>query len=261
MSHHTETPTTSPDFSVVIPCFNEQASIGQLLGDLAQQTERPAAIVVADCASEDATVQVAEQFTDRLPLRIVQSSGRSPAAARNSGVSVLDCRPKDYLVFVDADMRLPADFLERMKAVVLEHPVNFITPEFRSDGKHRADTAAIRQINAYNNRIITRKRKVAGIGGTMIVRKFIHDSVGGFPEDVAQDDMAYVDRLNKAGATAYYATGIYAINSSRRLREEGMLQWLLGVVPEGTLVAKGLSRILGRNVTERAYGHYTKHKS
>ena len=254
----TETVPAEPTFSVVIPCFNEAQHVGGLLADLQHQTEPPYAVVVGDCMSEDGTVQIAEQFKASLPLQIVQSAKRSPAAARNSATAALDCHPEDYLVFVDADERLPKTFLAQIRSVIREHPVDFITPAFASDGQHWADTLAVRQVNATNRRTITRQHKVAGIGGAMIVRKSMHDKVGGFPEDVAQDDMGYVARLNAVGATAYYAGDITVINSSRRLRKEGTLRWLLGVLPEQSVVTRAISRIVRRDITKRAYGHYNR---
>ncbi|HEY4161131.1 MAG TPA: glycosyltransferase [Candidatus Saccharimonadales bacterium] len=244
------------NFSVVAPCFNEEAHIGNLLEDLRRQTELPQQVVVADCASDDNTVEVAKNFIHKLPLQIVRSPRRSPAAARNSGVAVVDCHPNDYLVFVDADMRLPTTFLADTRTVVQEHPVDFITPAFLSDGKHLVDTLSIKSINARNRRIISQSNKVAGIGGVMVVRKAVHDKTGGFPENVAQDDMAYVDQLNKHRATAYFAGNIRVVNSSRRLQEEGTLRWLLGVLPEDAITTRAISRLLGHDVSKRAYGHY-----
>ncbi len=252
---HTESSVQTPSFHVVIPCYNEEAYVGGLLTDLAEQSYKPGTVIVADCASKDATVAVAERYESLLPLKVIQSSAQSPAAARNSGVKVLQCPAEDYLVFVDADMRLPDGFLAKIREVSSDHPVDFISPAFRSDGKHRGDAFSIRQMNTYNRRMIA-NGKVAGIGGVMIVRKAIHDSVGGFPEDVAQDDMGYVARLTAAGATAYYAGDAYAINSSRRLRQEGTLKWLLSMLPEHSRATTLLSRILRKDVTKKEYGHY-----
>lgn len=85
----------------------------------------------------------------------------------------------------------------------------------------------------------------------MVVRKATHDAVGGFPEDATQDDMGYVERLNTQGASAYYAENIHAVNSSRRIRHDGVLNWLIWFLPEHS----PLGKLAGR-MAHRKYGHY-----
>ena len=253
-----KTHASLPKFSIIIPCYNEEHYLGNLLGDILSQTTLPSSVVVADCDSTDNTRRVAEVFALSMPLTIVRSTARSAAAARNTAAASLHFPPRDYLVFIDADMRLKPDFLEKLRAAAEQHPADFITPVFVSDGQSRVDTLSIHAVNTKNRHEIRRRHKVAGIGGVMVVRKAMHDIVGGFPEDVNQDDMAYANRLNQAKATAYFASDIQVINSSRRLREEGTLEWLLGVLPEHSKATKVLGRLLRRDLSKRNYGHYTQ---
>jgi glycosyltransferase involved in cell wall biosynthesis len=244
-----------PRLSVVIPCFNEERYVTGLLSDLEGQTVRPESVMVADCNSEDHTRQVVEAFADKLPLGIVASPARSPAAARNSAVEALTISSEDFLVFIDADMRLPKDFLELTGELIRQHDADFMTPTFLSDGESIVDTVLVKRINTYNRRMI-RRSKAAGIGGLMIVRKAAHDASGGFPGDIIKDDQGYLERLNAHGVTAYYAANLYAINSSRRVRQDGLLKLLLGFLPEASPSARVASRLTRRNVHGRTYGHY-----
>jgi glycosyltransferase involved in cell wall biosynthesis len=87
------------DISVVIPAFNEEDHVGNLLGDLAgQQTGSISAeVIIADANSTDATPQVARAAG----ARVIQ--GGLPAFGRNSGVRASAGR---IVYAMDADTRL-----------------------------------------------------------------------------------------------------------------------------------------------------------
>lgn len=244
---------SNPTFSVIIPCYNEGQYIGLLLEDLVQKF-LPEHVVVADCASWDTTVQVAKSYVGALPLTIVHSSGRSPAAARNTGAASIKDSPSSYLVFVDADMRVPSNFLSTADQILREHPeIDFITPTFASDGGSRLDTFIVRLINANSRRLINQQHKVAGIGGTMIVRRTLHEAIGGF-QDIDQEDAAYVATIDKRRAKAYFMDDVVVTNSSRRAQKDGTLSLLLDFLPRGARTTKLIYTLSGK--TPRQYGHY-----
>lgn len=246
-----------PRFVVVIPCYNEEKYVTGLLEDLCQQTVQPDMVVVADCDSEDNTVEAVAQFADRLPLQIVRSRGRSPAAARNTAVESTNCRPEDYLIFIDADMRVQPDFVQKLQAETRKYPVDSVTPEFKCDGHYKLYRLFMLHSNLYHRYVITMRNRAAGMVGVMVVRKGMHDYVGGFPEDmgIVADDLWYVARLNKAGATARYAATIQVVNSSRRLSEDGVLGWFIAMRPDESLLARAHQRLTGAP-SRRVYGHY-----
>jgi glycosyltransferase involved in cell wall biosynthesis len=65
-----------PRLSVVIPCYNSAATIGdQLTALAAQRTRYSWEVLIADNGSRDDTVAVVKRFRDRIPaLRIVDSA-------------------------------------------------------------------------------------------------------------------------------------------------------------------------------------------
>jgi glycosyltransferase involved in cell wall biosynthesis len=89
--------------SVVIPVRNGADYIGEQFEALASQTYRGAwEVVVADNGSTDATLDVAREWSSRLPcLRVVDASQRPGSSyARNRGAQEAT---GDYLAFCDAD--------------------------------------------------------------------------------------------------------------------------------------------------------------
>ena len=73
------------ELAIVIPAKNEEDMIGNLLSSLCIQNYsrmRATPIFIADADSTDATIQVANSFSDRLDIRIVK--GGSPSEGRNA---------------------------------------------------------------------------------------------------------------------------------------------------------------------------------
>ena len=91
--------------SVIIPARNEEAFIAACLKSvLMQPADYLAEVIVADSGTDDATRAVCEQHG----VMIVQ--GGYPAEARNNGAR---CAAGEFLLFLDADTRLPDDFFAR----------------------------------------------------------------------------------------------------------------------------------------------------
>src|SRR5690606_10578144 len=91
-----------PQISVVIPARDAARWIDAQLGALAcQEVPVPWEVVVADNGSTDDTVARAEAWADRLPVRVVDASGRpGPNHARNQGTAAAR---GDLLLYCDAD--------------------------------------------------------------------------------------------------------------------------------------------------------------
>ena len=95
--------------SVVIPAFNEESQLGECLASLASQTiQEPFEVVVVDNNSTDSTHAVAEQFCDKLNLRVVREPRQGRGQARRTGFREA---VGDILVSSDADTIMPPEWL------------------------------------------------------------------------------------------------------------------------------------------------------
>ena len=99
------TPYTSdrgtPRIAVVIPCFNDGATVGEAVRS--SQTQEPCEIVVVDDGSTDpATLEVLESLASD-GIVVLRQENAGPSAARNAGV---EATAAPYVFPLDADDRL-----------------------------------------------------------------------------------------------------------------------------------------------------------
>jgi glycosyltransferase involved in cell wall biosynthesis len=109
----------------VIPARNEEALIAEtldaILASVAHASgiarralwlpDTPFDVVVADDGSEDGTAEIVRKFSDEAGVRLISSTRRTCAAARNAGAAASCAR---VLCFVDADTIVPENAARRI---------------------------------------------------------------------------------------------------------------------------------------------------
>jgi len=220
--------------SVVIPCFNEEKFVHKLLDCLNRQTQAPAEVIVADSSSEDGTLKMVRKYRRKLPIRVVETAYRSPGGARNDGATLA---ASDYLLFIDADITIPDNFIKRISEFIDKAQVDFISPKYRSDGGHFADTLLFWIVNnALYIRVKVFKR-IFGIGGVMVVRRTLHELIGGFDtERQAHNDMDYLKKLKPQQPSFAYLSDLVVTHSSRRYQNQNMIQASFSLLKENTVL-------------------------
>jgi glycosyltransferase involved in cell wall biosynthesis len=101
-----------PTFSIIIPTLNEEKYLPHLLHDLSMQTFNDFEVIVVDGKSKDKTVELAKKTIKRNSLVIIISPLANVAQQRNLGIQKAQGR---WLLFIDADSRIPVYFLEGIK--------------------------------------------------------------------------------------------------------------------------------------------------
>ena len=244
-----------PTISVISPCLNEEKYLGLLLDDLVVQASQPDEVIVADCASKDKTIAVAESYKSKLPIKIVHSRTRSAAAARNEGA---EASSGEYLLFIDADMRIPKNTVSRMKKSLASHPVDYLTPAYKSDGMSFADRVSVWFVMRMMNLNMKLLHRAFGIGGVMCVKSSKHKEVDGFNESLnTYDDMDYIQRLRRARTDFTYLHDLTTVTSSRRFEGHSWPVALLILLGENSKPAQWtLQPLLKKIGKHRKYGHY-----
>lgn len=104
---------SKPLVSVVLAAYDEARYVEACLSSLRAQTYEPLEIVLVDDGSSDGTPELAEAFEG---VKVVREAHLGAGRARNVGARH---SAGDVLVFVDADMLFPPEFVERLVAPIL----------------------------------------------------------------------------------------------------------------------------------------------
>ena len=98
--------------SVIIPVFNCATYLGTCLDSLKKQTFSDFEIIVVDDGSKDGSKEIADECLRNFNLfRILKQENKGVSAARNAGLKIASGK---YIVFVDGDDYLSADYLETL---------------------------------------------------------------------------------------------------------------------------------------------------
>lgn len=100
--------------SIIIPARNEALNLPLLLADLMAQTLAPLEILCVDDDSEDDTAAIARQF----PIRLLELKDKPPGWMGKTWACFQGARQAsgEWLVFLDADVRLGPDALKQLMA-------------------------------------------------------------------------------------------------------------------------------------------------
>ncbi|MCT1354172.1 MULTISPECIES: glycosyltransferase family 2 protein [Gordonia] len=110
-------------FSVVVPVFDEEDTIGDCLTRLAAQFDQITEIVVVDNNSTDGGRAVIDAWCSADPrVRVIDEVRQGLVYARNTG---LDAATGDLIARIDADTRVPPDWARTI--------VEFFTADVRGD--------------------------------------------------------------------------------------------------------------------------------
>ena len=96
-----------PRVTACVPCYNQAHNLSSVIGSLRGQTRSCAEILVVDDGSADGTFLAAKSLADRV-IKHSQNLGRGAVRAR----AVAEAKT-EYLMFCDAGVLLPQDFVER----------------------------------------------------------------------------------------------------------------------------------------------------
>ena len=190
--------------TVIIPVYNEEASIGACLSSLRDQTLKPGEIIIVDDGSTDQTVEIIKKFN----VILLTQNHQGPGAARNFGVKKAK---GDILVFVDADMTFAPDFVEKLTAPIRNDKTEgvFNTDEFVSN----FDNLWARCWNLNQNLTTNRRmnpKSTHDVRDFRAITKKEFEKVGGFSLTGYTDSQTLSEKLGYLptpieGAVSYHA--------------------------------------------------------
>ncbi len=208
-----------PFFSIVIPALNEEKYIFRLLGDLAKQSFKQFETIVVDANSKDQTIEVARSFADNLAsLTVITGIEPNVCIQRNTGGKKAHAK---YLIFFDADVRIPKNFLSAIHEVIIRRRWMLLTTYMRPDTSDSRDRiiTAVGNIGMEIGNLID--KPFAG-GFNITVHKSVFNQIGGFDTTVVHsEDHDFVQRCLAAGIRLAILHSPRTTVSFRRFRKEG----------------------------------------
>ncbi len=204
--------------SIIIPTFNEGKNLSLLIDSLKKQDfEGDFEVIVADNDSKDKTLKVAKEFG----CKIIE--GGYPSVARNNGAKVAR---SNILLFVDADIVLPEDFISNSLSEFKEKDLDlagfFLSP--REGGWALKASYAF----LYNFLVCFLGGKILPHATSIIMaKKGLHTKLKGFDETVIfGEDYLYAREGAKIGKFGIINSSFVYV-STRRFERDGLFKTVL----------------------------------
>jgi SAM-dependent methyltransferase len=177
-----------PRVAVVIPCYGQAHFLREAVESVCAQTFQDLEIVIVDDGSPDDTAAEASRLAGEhpeRPIRLVRQANQGLPASRNNAIAGTG---SEFVVPLDADDKLPADYVELKVAALDAHPTASI-----ADGDHHtfgADRALIPH-SPYDFVELTRTNR---LGVAAMFRRRAWEDVGGYNESMCtRNGFAYED--------------------------------------------------------------------
>jgi glycosyltransferase involved in cell wall biosynthesis len=186
--------------SLVVPVKNEADSIEWLMSSVAGQTRLPDEMIVVDGGSEDGTPEIVEEWMNRRSLsdwgRVDRLDEATPGKGRNTGVAKAKY---DWIAFTDAGIRAEADWLERLIEVAeRDNRVDVVYGSYEPAAETFFERCAALAYVAPKRLRAGRRMRGPAIPSSLI-RREVWESVGGFPDLRAAEDLIFMEAVESKG--------------------------------------------------------------
>jgi GT2 family glycosyltransferase len=162
--------------SVIIPVYNDPENIAQCLAALLPTLGKDDEVIVVNDASNDNTAKVVAEF----PVALIELKTNSgPAAARNTGAHRAN---NDILFFIDADILVHKDTLDKIKAYFERHTVDAFIGSYDTEPTQQNFISQYKNLS--HHYVHQQADKIAKTfwGACGAIRKSAFQAVDGFSE-------------------------------------------------------------------------------
>ena len=221
--------------SIVIPAWNEEHCIDNLLADIAKQTQKADEVIVVDANSTDKTRDIIKQYAH---IKILKTKPSIPYQ-RNVGARAAK---NDIIIFLDADCEISENFLQKAISELIEKDLAIACPFYLCHTKNLFILAFVYFINA--GLFLFQKILPSGAGNCIIIKKSVFEKSNGFDETLQFEDIEFIRRIGKKHRFAMLSSYVFA--SPRRFYEEGVLKTIFFYLFLSILNVFGVFRFTNR---------------
>jgi len=198
--------------SIIIPAYNEEHYIENLLKCIQQQTWKDLEVIVADNHSQDNTREIARRYGAKVV------DGGIPSVARNRGV---EAAKGEFLLFIDADQEIASTFVVRILKKAKKYAIDICIPSLRPLDERKFIYLLLFRLHSLYLKIM-QSIKPQGSGACIFSTMKIHKKIGGFNEQRRlSEDHDYIFRASRVGKFKVLRE-MHVDFSIRRLYEEGL---------------------------------------
>ena len=235
--------------SIVVITLNEEKRIGRLLEDLTKQTHQKFEVIVVDSNSEDSTREVAQAYESALSeLTVHHMETRGVSLGRNTGAELAKY---ERILFLDADVRLPSDFLSRAMGKLEGAKLEVAGVYMGSNDLPMAHKLGYGLFNA--GLFITQYTFPTAVGACIFSTKRAHKEINGFDESITLcEDCDYVKRASKTWRFRFLPMTFEF--DPRRLDQDGFFK--MGMTYFKANMRRFFFGEMRNNEMEYKFGHY-----
>ena len=198
--------------SIIIPTYNEEEYLPQLLNSIQKQDYTDYEVIIADANSVDRTREIATEYG----ATVVE--GGLPGIGRNAGAKVAK---GDLLLFLDSDLELTPHYLKNVVKEFEEKKLGIAITQMTPLSEKTRDIILHDLANWFMIAVENIKPHGAGCYG-IIAKRSLHNELDGFDEKLTfGEDTDYIERLSKIENFKVLRNAKVGV-STRRLEEEGL---------------------------------------
>jgi glycosyltransferase involved in cell wall biosynthesis len=205
-----------PTISVVIPCYNEETTIGHCLAALAVQEPQALEVIIVDNNCSDRTVEIAKRFSF---VKIISEKKQGISFARNAG---MNAATGDVLARIDADSVVHADWIKALQTIFSDETIAAATGpvQYHDMPAKRTGQFFDQEIRAALDAVARDYRFL--FGSNMAVRRDVWHSI---VSELCNDDSLHEDidialHIHEKGGLIKYDRSMVAGMSARRLEDK-----------------------------------------
>ncbi len=222
-------PSMRPDsgISVIVPTWNEAATLPPLLESIGRQTMRPLEVIVADSSSTDRTPEIATAFG----ARYLNGERKGVAEGRNRGAHAA---AGEVFLFVDADCVMPDDLIAQVVAALKDSEIIGGATMFRPLDGTPGERLLFFLANAFQRATIYWGFP-HNAGFCFFFRRTAFERLGGLREDLFLNETHDI-ALRSRSLGPFISLPVAVGTSMRRFRRHGFAQTVLHEYFESTLL-------------------------
>lgn len=220
--------------SVVVPNLNEERYLRKFLISLERQSCQDFELIIVDGGSTDRSRHIVDKFErahPRIPITKLLDERRNIGAVRNRGSAAAR---GDLLFHTSSDVILDPWILHRISRLFLDPSLISLTARTKPISENILPHLAYQGFDLlrwFFSRLPGTLKKYRPGGNFFVIRKWVFDEVGGFPEVCINEDGLLGQKLDqlliRSGWKVKYDLGMCVHHHVKRFEERGSLKTIL----------------------------------